>query len=127
MPFASQIISKRIGRGVDGVPVPRLVCELNAIVGKNRVDLVGHSFEHVLEELPGRLSVGSCNELGNGELGCPVDADEEKELSLSSLHLGDVDVKEPDRVTLELLPSGLVSLDIRKARNAMTLKAPVQR
>jgi hypothetical protein len=29
------------------------------------VDLVGHGFEHVLQELPGRFSVSRCNELGN--------------------------------------------------------------
>ncbi len=90
------------------------------------VDLTGHGLEHVLEELPGSLSVSCCNELSDGELAAAVDPDEEKELSLSGLHLGDVDVKEPDGVALELLPPGLVSLDIRQARNAMTLKAPVQ-
>jgi hypothetical protein len=43
------------------------------------VDLVRDGLEHVLEELPGCLSVGRCNELRDSELGCPVDADEEKE------------------------------------------------
>lgn len=115
------------GPGVDGVAVPGLLCELYTVVGENCVDLVGHGFEHVLQELPGRLSISRCNELSNSELGCPVNADEQVKLPFGGLHLGDVDVKEPDGVALELLPSGLVSLDIRKARNAMTLKAPVQR
>ena len=44
--------------------------------GENRVDLVGHRLEHVLEELPSRLSVSCSNELSDGELGRPVDADE---------------------------------------------------
>lgn len=60
------------------------------------MDLVGHHLEHVLEELPGRLSVSCRNELGNGELGSAVDADEEKELAFGRLHFGNVDVKEPD-------------------------------
>jgi hypothetical protein len=126
--------------GVDGVPVPGLLCELdtprpflsdqcgsNGSTGQNRVDLLGHGFEHVLKEFHGRLSVRSCNELGVGELGSAVNTDEEKELALPRLHFGDVDVKEPDGVSLELLPLGFVSRDIRKARNAMTLQATMQR
>jgi len=79
------------------------------------------------EELPGCLSVSCCNELSDGELGRPVDADEQVELSFCGLHLGDVDVEEPDGVALELLPLGLVTLDIRQPRDAMALKAAVQR
>ena len=94
---------------------------------KNGVDLIGHGLEHVLQELPGSLSVSRCNELSDGELGRPVDADEEIELALGSLHLGDVDVEEADGVALELLPLGLVAFDIRQARDAMPLQAPMQR
>jgi hypothetical protein len=75
---------------VDGVPVPGLFGELDAIIGKNRVDLVGHGFEHVLQELPGRLPVSSCNELSDSELGSSVDTDEKVELSLGGLNLGNV-------------------------------------
>jgi hypothetical protein len=104
------------------------------------MDLIGHSLEHVLQELPGRLPVSSCNELSDGELGRPVDTHEEKKLSLGRLHLGDVDVdrasgsppvREPlaraNRIPLELLPTWLVALDIRQARDAMPLQAPMQR
>ena len=72
------------------------------------MNLIGHDFEHVLHELPGGASVSRCNALRDGELGCPVDADEERELAFSGLHLSDVpsrglqanheraaDVKEP--------------------------------
>lgn len=99
----------------DGVPVPGLFGELDAVVGQDCMDLVGHGFEHVLQELPGRLSVGRCNDLGNRELGCPVNADEQGELSLIRLHFDDVDVKEADGVAFELLPLGLVALHIRQA------------
>jgi hypothetical protein len=37
--------------GVDGVPVPRLFCELDPVVRQVGVDLVRHCFEHVLQEL----------------------------------------------------------------------------
>ena len=111
--------------GVDGVAVPGLLGELDAIVSENGVDVIGHGFEQVLQELPGRLSVGCRNELGDGELGSAVDSHKEKELALGSLHLGNVDVdrasgsppvREPlaraDGVALELLPLGFVAFDI---------------
>ena len=113
--------------GVDGVAVPGLLCELNAIIGENGVDLIGHGFEHVLKELPGRLSVGRRNELGDGELGSAVDSHKEKELALGSLHLGNVDVEEADGVALELLALRLIAFDIRQARDIVPLQAPVQR
>jgi hypothetical protein len=68
----------------------------------------------VLQELAGCLSISCRNELSDRQLGCALDADEEKELALGRLHLNDVDVKEPDGVALELLPLGFVSRDIGK-------------
>ena len=106
---------------------PDASCQLDAIIGKNRVDLVGHGLEHVLKELPGCLSVSSCDELGNRELGCPVDADEQVKLAFGRLHLCDVDVKEPNRIALDLLAPGLVALDIGQTRDTVPLKAPMQR
>lgn len=113
--------------GADGVPVAGLLGELDAVVGQYGVDLVGHRLQQALQELPSRAPIRRFNELGDGELGGPVDAHEEIELTLGSLHLGDVNVEEPDGVTLELLSSGLVALDIRQARDAVTLKAAMQR
>jgi hypothetical protein len=46
--------------------------------------------------------------LGHRELAGAVNADEETEPTLGGLHLGDVDVEEPDRVALELLAPRLV-------------------
>ena len=66
------------------------------------------------------------NKLGHGKRARAVDADEQVKLAFSSLHLGDVDVKEADRVSLELRPLRLVALDIRQARDAVALKAPMQ-
>jgi hypothetical protein len=74
--------------GIDGVPVAGLLCELNSVIRQNRVDLIGHGLKHELEELSGRLSVSSCDELSNSELGRPVDADKEVELAFSRLNLG---------------------------------------
>ena len=100
--------------GIDGIPVPGLLGELDAIVGQYGMDLVGHGLKKMLQELPGAASVGRFNELGHSELGGPVDAHEEIELALGGLHFGNVDVKEPDGVTLELLALRLVSLESGK-------------
>ncbi len=40
-----------------GVTIARLVGELDAIVGQDRVDAMGYGFQQVFEELPGRLPV----------------------------------------------------------------------
>ena len=123
--FADHVEAHR--PGVDGVPIPRLFCELDPVVRQDGVDLVRHCFEHVLQELPSRLSVNCRNKLGDGELGRPVDTHEEKELSLGGLHLSDVDMKEPNQIALELLALGFVSLDTGKTRDAVPLQAPMQR
>ena len=76
---------------------------------------------------PPRLSfICLLNKLGHGKRARAVDADEQVKLTFSSLHLGDVDVKEADRVALELRPLRLVALDMRHARDAVALKAPMQ-
>ena len=111
--------------GDDRVPVPRLLCKLDAVVGQDCVDLVGHGLEHVLQELPGGASVGLLDELGYRELARAVDADEQVKLALGGLNLSDVDVEEADRVALELLPLWLVALDVRQTRDAMPFQAAV--
>ena len=63
--------------GVDRVSVPRLLCELDSVVGENGVDLIGHGFEQVLKEFPGCLSVGFFDELGHSEFARSVDANEQ--------------------------------------------------
>jgi len=67
------------------------------------------------------------DELGHGERARAVDADEQVKLAFGGLNLGDVDMEEPYGVALELRPFRLVTSDIRQARDAMALQAPVQR
>ncbi len=107
--------------GDDRVPVPRLLCELDAVVGGKCVDLVGHGLKHALPELPSGAPDSLLVELGHRELARAVNADKEIELALGGLHVGDVDVEEADRVGLELLPLRLVTLDIRQTRDAVPL------
>ena len=107
--------------GIDGVPVSRLLCELNAIIRENGVDLIGHGLQHVLQELSGGAPVSLFNKLGDGELARAVDADEEVKLALSGLHLCNINMKEPNRVAFELRAPRLVPLDIQQARDAFAI------
>ena len=113
--------------GIDGVAVPELLGELDAVIVENGVDPIGHGFQQMLEELPGRLSVGCFNELSDGEFGRAVNAHIEIELTFSRLHLGNVDMEEPDGVALELLSLRFVALDVRKTGDDVPLQAPMQR
>lgn len=90
------------------------------------MDSVRNGLNEVTEEVgctpTRRLSV----QLDEGKLRCPIDGDQEIELALGGLHLGDVNVKEADRIELELLLCDLLSSGIRQASNAMALKAAMQ-
>lgn len=110
------------GPGVDGVPVPGLLGELDAVVSENGVDLIGYSFEHVLQDLPGCLPVCLLNKLGDSELAGAVKCDEEIQLSFNGLHFCNVDVEEAYGAAPELRPLRLVSFHVRQARDAMALQ-----
>lgn len=83
--------------GIDGVPVPWLLGELDSVVRQNGMDLVGHGLKHVLEELACGAPVSLIHDLGNGELNGAVNADKEIGFAFSGLHFGNVDVKNPIR------------------------------
>ena len=76
-------------------------------LGENSMDVIRHSFEHVLQELPSCLPVCLLDEWGHGKLARAVNADEQVQLAFSGLNLGDVDVKEADGIALELDRFGL--------------------
>ena len=68
-----------------GVAVAGLLGELDAIVGQDRVDAVGHGFQQVFEELPRGAPVSLVDQLGDRELARTVDADEQVQLALGGL------------------------------------------
>lgn len=109
------------------VPVPRLLCELDSIVGENGVDLVGYCLKQVLQELPSCFSIGFLYELGHHELAGSVNGDKEIELSLLGSGLGNIDVEIADWISLELLTFGFVPVHVRKPRDTMPLQTPMQR
>ena len=62
-----------------GVAAAWLLGELDAIVGQDRVNAVGHGFQQMFEELPSRPPVSLVDELSDRELAGAVDADEQVE------------------------------------------------
>ena len=72
----------------------RRQAELDAVVGQYRVDFVRDGFDERDEEGRSGDAIGFLDQLNEGELRRAVDGDEEVELSLGSLHFGDVDVEE---------------------------------
>ena len=91
------------------------LCEMRAVVGEHRVDLVGDGCGEGAEKVTGDAPRGLLVQLREGELRGPVDGDEEVELALLSPDLGDVDVKVANRVALELRALRLVALGVWQA------------
>lgn len=110
-----------------GVTVARLLGELDAIVGQDCVNAIGHGFQQVFEELPRRPPISLVDQLGDGELAGAVDADEQVELAFGSLHLSDIDVKEADRVAHEALSLRRVAFNVRQAGYPVSLETSMQR
>ena len=79
------------------------------------MDPVGHGVEEKHQELPSRLSVRLLDQLRHRELTASVNGNKEIELALGCPKLGDVDVKEPDRVAFEPLLLRLVAIHLRQA------------
>lgn len=86
--------------------------ELDAVVGQHGVEPIRNGGDQIEQELRRRYLSSLFDQLGEGELACSVNGDEDVELAFGGLELGDVDVEEPDWVALEPLPFGFVSLDV---------------
>jgi len=101
--------------------------EVDAIVGQNGVDFVGHGLDEGPQEVGGHPCRCLGMQLRESKLRCSVDGDEEIELALGSADLGDVDVEKADRIGLEFLLCRLAALDIGQPADAMALQAAMQR
>jgi len=78
----------------EALTVPGQIGELNAVIGEERVDAVGHRLNETVKERSCCSAGGTFHQPGNRKLAGPVNRDEEIELAFSSLHLRDVDVEE---------------------------------
>lgn len=93
--------------------IARPIGELDAIVGQNSMDGIGHSGDQIAQEL---CSIHlSCLgiEFNEGILGSPVNSHKEIELAFSCLYLGNIDMEIADRIALETLLWLLVAFDTR--------------
>ena len=104
----------------------RVVDELGAVIRQHGVDGVGHRGNEGVQEIGGDAAGSPGVQLGEGELGGAVDGNEEVELAFLGPHLGDVDVEVADRVGLEVLAPGLVSVDVGQPGDSMPLQAAMQ-
>jgi hypothetical protein len=86
--------------------VSRLLGELDAVVGQDRVELVRNDDQDLLQELARGSTGGLLTEPGDGKLRRPINGYEQVKLAFACADLGDVDVEEADRVALELLLGG---------------------
>jgi hypothetical protein len=108
------------------IAVLREVRELDAVVGQHDMDVVGDGLNQGVEKGRGGDGVGAVDELNEGELRGPVDADEEVGFAFGVTHFGYIDVEEADRVAPDLLLRWLVALDLRQAADAVALQAAMQ-
>ncbi len=84
---------------------------MDAIVGEHGVDRERHGLDQGLQE--GRGGDADCFFRSWAKANMRfIDDDEEMQLALLGSHLGDVDMKEADRVRLELFLRRLVAFDL---------------
>ena len=100
--------------------------ELDAIVGEQGVDPVGHGLDQGMEEVGRDLACRLLMQLGKGKLAGAVDGHEQVELADLGADLGDVDVKVADRIGLEALSARLLAFGEWQAGDAVTLQTAVQ-
>ena len=67
--------------------------EVGAVIGQHDVRAIWHSLDEGLEEFGGGAPADALVQFDEGELGCPVDADQQIELALLRVDFGDVDVE----------------------------------
>jgi hypothetical protein len=64
--------------------------------------------------------------LDKGELGGPINGDQQVEPALRGVDLGDIDVEVAERIGLESASGWRGSFDIGQAGDVVSLEAPVQ-
>ena len=77
---------------LEGINVPIMICELDAIVGQNDVEPVRHGRDQVTQEGCCCHFPGLMVQFHESELGGAVNGDEEIQLALSRLNLSNINV-----------------------------------
>ena len=112
---------------LEGINVPIMIGELDAIVGQNDVEPVRHGRDQVTQEGCGGHLPGLLVQFHESELGGAVNSDEEIQLAFSRLNLSNINVKVAEWVGLELLLRRLVAIDLGQSADVMALQTAVQR
>ena len=123
----------------EGMCMPVVVGELDAIIRQNDVNPVGHGCDQIAQKrggshFPGLMVQFDVSELGGAvpsrafSMPCQAtDADEEIQFAFGRLNLSDINVKIADRVGLERLLCRLVALHLGQAADVVPLQTAVQR
>lgn len=87
------IVADPVEDVLEGISITSPVGELNAIIGQDGMNGVGHGRDQIAQELGGIHFAGFGIELSECELGCSVNCNKEIELAPGRLHLGNIDVE----------------------------------
>ena len=101
--------------------------EMHSVVGEYSVDRIGHELDQCVQEVGRDPLSGLLMHLDEGELGGPVDGDEEVKLALLGANFGNIDVEVADRVCLELLAPGPVAIYVGKPGDVVPLQTTMER
>ena len=103
--FADQIkphLAKR-----DAVSVAWLLCELDAVIGENGVDFVGHGIKEIFKERPSCFAIGLFDHVRDRELAGAINGDKEIELVFLGPDFGNIIWKSPIGYRLTFCRLGL--------------------
>ena len=96
----------------ESIHIAASICELHAVVDQHRVQAAGDSRDQITQKLGCRHLPCLFDRLGKSELACPVNADEQIELSFRRPHFCDVDMKAADGITFEALSLWVVAVNM---------------
>lgn len=109
----------------EGMPVCFAMRELDAIIGKYRVQVIRYDVDQITQEVRGYAPCLPLMQLGISKLRGPVDGNEQVQFAFFRMHLGNVDVEVADRVLLEGFLFGLLTY-VRQPTDTMPLEATMQ-
>jgi len=104
----------------------RVLDELRAVIGQHRVDFVGNGLHQGAKEVGRDATGGFLVQLHESVFGRPIDRHEKVKPTFLGVHLGDVDVKEADRICLEPGSARLVTPGFGKPGDVVPLETSVQ-
>ncbi len=101
--------------------------ELNAVVGKHRMDFVRDGFDESDEKSRSGCSAGLLDQLNEGEFARAINGDIEIELALGGVDLGDVDMEIADWISFEFLLRRFIAFDLGQPGYVVALETSMQR